>query len=126
MKLSDLRNFLCGALEARELSRLIQGEVVAFREASLKKGSVMSVILVEDSIGLRFGDAELKVLCGAFLEGQIDRWVLSYICDALLMSNSVVFLEDSIRDSVDVTTDPEVNGEVTEEMIRRIVATLGD
>ncbi|MBK6279264.1 MAG: hypothetical protein IPF57_14580 [Gammaproteobacteria bacterium] len=46
MKLSDLRNFLCGALEARELSRLIQGEVVAFREASLKKGSVMSVILV--------------------------------------------------------------------------------
>ena len=42
------------------------------------------------------------------------------------MSNSVVFLEDSIRDSVDVMTDPEVNGEVTEEMIRRIVATLGD
>jgi hypothetical protein len=126
MKLSDLKYFLSGNLAACELSSLIQDEVAAFRVASLKKGSVMNVVLINDSAEMRFGSTELIILCKAFLEKKIDHWIVSYICDALLMSNTVTFSDDTVRDSVDGMTDPEVNGLITEDKIKKTIATFSN
>jgi hypothetical protein len=121
MKLSILHSYLKDENLYLDLIIEADKEVKEFTRLSGKKGSSIPVILDEDVKSVTVGKNELRTVCTSFLEGHLDKYFVSYIADALSLSERVSFDNEAIREFFEEMTDPEINGELTKERVMEIL-----
>jgi hypothetical protein len=123
MELSKLHDFLEGKLTASEFSKEIKNEVAEYKEALKILGKSSPIYLNED-IQIEIGKTELGKLCQVFLSKKLNEYEISYITDALLLSNNIIFESEQIEELLELLTDPEINGTLTNEKVEEILAQV--
>ena len=120
MKLSFIQSFLVGKVPYEALKLTLSKEIDEYKSSAKEKGKTMPVYVDEDT-DILFAHADLNALGDAFLNGELDEIELNYLADALLLSNRVKFESDQISDKLGYFTDPEVNGQLTKEIVAEIL-----
>ncbi len=124
MKLSNIKSVFLGNMSLDAFKSSMQDEMKEYILLKSKRRSSMPVYLIEDG-ALTIGEKELRVLCEAYLNKDLNEMELNYIADALLLSNKVEFEEDEIADRIGYLTDPEINGHLTDEIVLEIMSAGG-
>ena len=96
-------------------------EILEYSKRSKIKGARIPIILLEDINYVLIGVNELMVLCNAYLNDKISKYHLSYIVDALQLSQKVEFVNEHIEDAFSFLTDPEVNGDINKDRVTEII-----
>ena len=115
-----LVDFFNRRLSAVEFSSLIGEEVNKYKEGYKTKGSTIPVYLSGNSEATVFTNDMVLTICDAFLNGTFSQWHVYYICDAILMSDSLLVKSEGLEEIVSSMTDPEINGELTDETVNEI------
>ena len=111
MKIENLVAFLSGTYDLKTLREEIAPEVKCATQQNKAQGS-SGPICVEGESGdsLRIGPDEVRRLCSAFADGPLSTEELSYIADAMQLSESIDWSDETLFDMVFVMSDPEING----------------
>src|SRR5688572_15340251 len=117
VKLSYIKSVFIGKSSLKEGKENISAEIKEYISSSREKGKTMSVYLAED-IDLSVGENELRILGEAFLNDELTALEISYIADALLLSNRVIFENEDVADRMGYLTDAEINGPINKEVVR--------
>lgn len=120
MKLSLLYDFFKGDKTPRELKDALLDEVTTYGAGLKKKGSSVPIYVTED-VKIFFGEKELSILGTCYLTHQLTDTEIGYIADALLLSESVEFKDEKVHESLELLTDPEINGALTEKSVRELL-----
>ena len=107
MNKADLIEYLNGLISAEELNSLISDEIIAFRKNLLIKGKSAQIIFYGDSERTNITKNHLRVICSDFLAGTSNEYFVSYIVDALLLSENSRFESEEIRERFEMLTDFE-------------------
>ena len=78
---------------------------------------------IESDIEITRGD--VATLCRAFLAGQIDTMQLSFVADAIQLADRVSLRDAWVADAVAECTDPEIQGEFTQDRARQVLSRAG-
>lgn len=109
-----------GELAYENLKLLLSKEMGEYLSGGKERGKSQPVYLDED-IDLFVGKRDLNVLCEAFLNGFLNEPEINYIADAILLSNRVVFESESVSDHIGFLTDPEINGSLSKEVVKKLI-----
>jgi hypothetical protein len=124
MNFESLNLFLIGITPADKFASEIRTEIEDFKKKSKIKGTSRPVYLYGGKEKIEIGRTEVLTICDGFLNDDLSKWHVYYICDALLMSELVFFTDEIVEDAVSIMTDPEINGEIDKEVVERIKKTL--
>lgn len=107
------------------LSQEIAEEVAAFRIGLKRKGSSTPVYVTEDIADFNIQVEHVRLLCEAVLKGELDSVALSYILNAVQLSQCFALSSESLEDLVARLSD-DAEGPATDEAIRMELASLAD
>ena len=126
MKMEHLAAYLQGAYDLRKLKREIAAEVQTTTQRSRQEGGPVPR-RVEEVFGETYaiGPNEVRCLCIAFIEGELDPGELAYISDALQLSESFIWLQEDLFDMVFEMSDPDINGPFTVASAEVMLDRLG-
>jgi hypothetical protein len=124
MKIDSLINYFIDKISADNLISEIDNDVSIYKTKAHIKGTSMPIQVENGSRKLSIGKKELLSLCNLYLNARLSNWHLYYLCDVILLSESFEFENDLIYDTISSMTDPEINGEVSIEMITKIRDSL--
>lgn len=113
----DLIDYLSGEISSSDLSSKIESEVVLFKKSLSKKGTSATVVYHGDNEKVNIERSHLEKIIRDFLNDNIDEYFISYIVDALLLSENTIFETEELKEEFEMLTDFEVNGYLTKEMI---------
>jgi hypothetical protein len=123
MTLSNIKKFLESNTDS-ELNNLklsISEEVNNYIK-QLKKGGASAPIYLEEDIDLTIEHKSLVRICQAYLSKKLTAFEVSYVVDALLMSERTIILNETTKEKLELLTDPEINGELSESEIIDILS----
>jgi hypothetical protein len=126
MNLSDFQSAVKGEMNLPDFFLKIKSEVDAYRSiiSSGKKGIKVPIYLEEDVDDFTLSANHVKKLGHSFLNKEIDVYELSYLADALTLSETISYDNENSKDAVYSFTDPEINGEITYESVQKIIDQL--
>ena len=124
MKLSSLRRFLDARLSATDFLSELAPELLAYREALAMRGGSAPVPVDEDR-DIEISRGDVGTLCRAFLARQLDATELSLIADVIQMAERVSLSDSWVANAVAECTDPEVQGEFTQDRAREVLSRAG-
>ena len=120
MKLSQIKEFFNRSITTAVLKESILNEVANFKASSIKGGGSASIILTED-IPLRVEKSDIANLCEAYIDSELSESEISYIMDALLLSDQVEFENEELKEVSETLTDPTVNGKLTKDTAMEVL-----
>ena len=126
MNLEHLAAYLQGTYDLRKLKREIAVEVQNSGQAGGSGGTPVAG-RVEEVFGETYaiGPNEVRCLCMAFIEGDLDAKELAYVSDTLQVSESFIWLREDLFDMVFEMSDPDINGPFTVESAEAMLDRLG-
>lgn len=119
MKLSEIHQLVNQEITPTEFLESNTSDLKEFEKRLKKRGSIVP-IRVDEDIEYVFKSENLGFLCKSFLSKSLSPIAISYIVDVLTLSDFVEF-EDEVADQIVLLTDPEINGELTEETVTEIL-----
>lgn len=123
MKCSELKSLLNKITTVEDFKNLIKLEVDQLRALASTKGSSLPILFVEDD-SLEIAPKDLLYLLSLFTERKLDAIELSYIVDAILLSDKVSLEDENLLELIEELTDFEVNGILTGERANEIINNL--
>ncbi len=123
MKLNDIKTILKDQGDIKVFKEQISQEIVEYRTGLIKKADIIPIVLIEDA-GLYLVKEDILLLCRWFLDNELSTWEIAYIVDGLLLSSRVVFESEMVLSSAEQLTDFQINGEVTNDTVNRIMREL--
>jgi hypothetical protein len=124
MKLTSLRRFLDAKMSAAEFLRELDPELSAYRHGLTERGRSVPVPVTEDR-DIEISRTDVATLCRAFLAGDLDTTQLSLIADVIQMADRVSIEDRWVADAVAECTDPEIQGEFTQDRARQVLSRAG-
>jgi hypothetical protein len=124
MHRDDLIEYLKGLKDPSELRKKIYHELGSFRKSLKVKGGSSNVYYDGDCERTFIGSKEIRRLCLDFLNKNVDEFFVSYIADALLLSENTVYESEHVREQLELLTDFEVNGHLSLESVKGIYQNL--
>ena len=119
MKLSDIYYLM--KLKKYSLNATVKEEIEIYRSRLSKKGSSISIILNED-IDLKVSFKDVQKLCKMFINNELSLIELSYISDALQLSERVIFDKEETKNLIEEMSDFEINGTFTINRAMKIIS----
>jgi len=127
MNLSNLMSFFEESMSAEEFAQIINNEVDIYKKACSKVGASAEVMFFDNANQkIEIDKKRLLLICCSYLNDALTEWDIYYICDALLLSEQIIFLSEDIREAIEEMTDPTVNGELTKERAANIGKTFSN
>ena len=123
MKISTLRNVLTGKSSVTDLKDEIKTELERYIKLSRKSGSSIPVRVQEDSDYI-FDSSALIGLCNFFIRQELDGYELSYIADAIHLSERITYKDKRIATYITEMTDPEINGPYTVNRAKKTIEEM--
>jgi hypothetical protein len=120
MKITDINDFLKSVISLSFFRTIIAKEVMDYKQQLQKKGSNVSITLNEGS-DIKIDASDVVFLCQHFLNHEMSEYELCYLIDALLLSSRVFFSDEDTKELIELLTDPEINGEFTNERITALM-----
>lgn len=120
MRITEINDFLKSVTPMSLFKNSIANEVIEYKKQLQKKGSSVSIHIIEDSY-INIDAYNIIFLCQLFLNKEMSEYELSYLTDALLLSSSVYFSNEETKNLFELLTDPEINGEFTTERITKLM-----
>jgi hypothetical protein len=121
MDRKDLIQYLNGQMDSSDFKIRIVDEVELFKKKLQIKGSSVPIIYNGDNIETEISYVHLKRLGEDFLNNKIDEYFISYIVDALSLSEYSQFESEELKDKFYALTDFEINGNLTKDIMSRIL-----
>ncbi len=112
MKLSKIKAFLEKQIVINKFKKEIAFEIIDYKKSISKKGGSTSIYLEEDC-DLYIGVNEAVFILQEYKKNRLDKYYISYIVDALLLSERVTFESDEFLELFETLTDPDVNGNLS-------------
>lgn len=119
MKLSDIYYLM--KLKKYSLNATVKEEIETYRSKLSKKGSSISIILNED-IDLKVSFQDVQKLCKMFVNNELSLIELSYISDALQLSERVIFDKEETKNLIEEMSDFDINGTFTINRAMKIIS----
>ena len=117
MNAESLAKFLKGRTRARDVAAEIQDEVGRYREGLARTGTSVPVIIVGDHSKIRVTASGFLEVCSGYLSGDLSKWDVHYICDALSLSDAE-FASERLRELLEEFANPEIRAEeITQEEV---------
>ena len=123
MKLSLLKDFFEDSIDSIQIIEFLKDEVSEYQEQIKKKGSSAPITVVTDSKFV-LGKAAVIKLCTAFKNADLSVQYIDYIVSGLQMCKQVEIVSHKIEVSLSLMCDPEVNGELTNQIADEIIFKL--
>lgn len=123
MKSSTIKKLFEGLLSYKDFFSMIEHEVNEYSSLSQKIGSTIPIHLDEDLEKFSVGPKDIESLCFAFLNNEISSYELSYLADALTLSEKITFKNENLIEVLEQLTDPETNG-TTPKMVESILKEI--
>ena len=120
MKLSEINDLLNSKLSLNSFKERNKDEFISFSSLQNKTGSSIPIILEEDISSLEINNSDVLCLCDFYIRGHLNNDELSYIVDALLLSEKVKVNDESLE-ILESMTDPSANGRFTTEEAQSII-----
>ena len=120
MRITEITDFLKSVMPLSLFKNIIANEVIEYKHQLQKKGSSVSIHIIEDS-DINLVAYNIVFLCQLFLNEEMSEYELSYLTDALLLSSRVYFSNEETKDLFELMTDPEINGDFTIERITELM-----
>jgi hypothetical protein len=120
----DLVEYLSGRKTYKELNENILEELKLFQSSLKVKGGSAYIKFDGDNQKTFISSEHIKRLCLDYLNKNIDDFFLSYIADALLLSENTVYENEDIREKLELFTDFEINGNLSKEIVKDIYYSL--
>jgi hypothetical protein len=124
MKLSELNNLLALNISISDFTKNINSEISDYKRNINKKGTSSPVLLQEDMDRLLITKSHVKFLCNAYLNNKMDEWELSYLAEAMLLSEKIDFDDEKTSEALYTLTDSEyfklINGKYIEKVIKEL------
>ena len=126
MKLSEIQTAMEDGKSVLDFFLKIKTEVDTYRSlvSSGKRGSVIPICLEEDLDELLLTADNVKKIGYSFLNDEIDSYALSYLADALTLAENISYDNENSKEAICSFADPEINGEITYEKVRKAIETL--
>lgn len=124
MNLLNLREFFLDNRTAAEIREEINSEVETFRLRSAKIGSSNPIYVTDDNFHFTVTNENIKRLCNAYLDGEINQWHLIYICNSIELSTSFSIDNEKVEDAVFELSSPEINSPITPSLVKSICNDL--
>jgi len=126
MKLSEFQSTVKEEMCFSDFFLKIKNEVDAYGELISwdKKGIRIPIYLEEDVDEFILTANDVKKLGQAFLNKQIGIYELSYLADALTLSEMISYENENSKEAIYSFTDPEINGEITFESVQKTIDEL--
>lgn len=125
MKISDLHQLIksldCLISAKVEMAKTLQNN----QSLEKKKGVSINIHLDDDFPQVLFTKFDIANLCKAYILDLLNQKELSLLSDMFLLSNSIEFQEEKIREILENMTDPEINGSFTKNDANDILIELG-
>ncbi len=120
MKLSSIGALLKGQMSSAEFKFEIFEEIGRYSSALKKPGGSVPINVEEDQ-DIIVRSKDVSVLCVLYVSGMLSSIEISYLADALQLSERVDFSDDDVGSYIDEMTDSEVNGVFTKERALEIM-----
>jgi hypothetical protein len=117
MKISIIAKLLNNEIDVFKFKEIINNEILEYSNLLKKKGSSISIFLIEDD-NILIKSRDFNFLCNLFLEDKLDNYEILYIMDALSLSSNIQFENEKIRESVEEFGFTE-NGNLSKDSVRK-------
>lgn len=124
MHREDLVEYLRGIKTSQELKEIISEELKSFQSSLKVKGGSSYIRYDGDNQKTFISSEYIKRLCLDYLNKSIDDFFVSYIADALLLSENTIYENENIKEQLELLTDFEVNGNLSEVNVKQIYHNL--
>lgn len=124
MHREDLVEYLRGIKTSQELKEIISEELKSFQSSLKVKGGSSYIRYDGDNQKTFISSEYIKRLCSDYLNKSIDDFFVSYIADALLLSENTIYENENIKEQLELLTDFEVNGNLSEVNVKQIYHNL--
>jgi hypothetical protein len=114
----NLINYLNEKKSARSFSNEIANEISLFKKALSIKGKSVNISLENDYSEFVVNYTHLEKIYQDFINDEIDVYFLSYISDAILLSNHSTFQDEVLMELFESLTDFEDRRMITKEYIK--------
>ncbi|MHA4740646.1 hypothetical protein [Dyadobacter sp. MSC1_007] len=121
MRLSEIRSLIKDDKYYIQFNTSIQPEIESYGALLKKKGVSVPILLIEDII-FQVGINQCRMLCILFLQSKIGQMGLSYIANALQLSENVTFLNEQTAQIIGEMAEDGVDGTFTLERANEIVS----
>ncbi|HLY68962.1 MAG TPA: hypothetical protein VKR53_04490 [Puia sp.] len=121
MHRKDLIQYLNEQMDSSDFKAIVSEEVQSFKKNLQIKGGSVPIIYDGDNIETKITYAYLKRLGEDFLHDQLDEYYISYIVDALSLSEHSQFESEELKEKFYALTDFEVNGHLTKSFMMQIL-----
>ena len=98
MHQEQLIAYLNNKMEVSNWKLCLQEELDSYKIGLKKLGSSIPIKYDGDTEKIFIGYKEIKKLCDDFRNGIIDEYFISYVADALLLSENSVFESEEVKD----------------------------
>ena len=120
MDKEDLIDYLKSQLNTEFFRNGISKELESFRNSLKEKGRSARIVYNGDRSKTNITKAHLKKICSDYSNSLVDDLFVSYIVDALLLSENSIFETEELREKFELLTDFEINGKLTKERMSEI------
>lgn len=124
MLLSKIKELFSYHTTLRDFKKNIESEIHQYEKNLAKKGSSSPILLTEDIQSINIRSQDVKFICEAFLNSQIDKWELNYLAEGIMLSERSHFENDAVKEAFDSLTDPEFFQLVSARYIKQILDDL--
>ncbi|MFQ5963915.1 MAG: hypothetical protein ACE5KZ_06495 [Candidatus Scalinduaceae bacterium] len=123
MKLSKLKKYLRCNLAISEFKTSIKDEIKHYEKLAKKKGSSIPIDVVEDD-ELSIDKEDISKICDDYINEDLSVSEISYISDAMQLSEKIYIENNYLLDFIFEMSDPEVNGLFTKERALEIIKKI--
>lgn len=120
MRSSDLKNLFAGKIDVLSFKKLVGEEVIQYERLHAKKGSSIPIELIENE-KLFFGKHEFLFLCESYIVEALNKFEISYITEAILLSTNVEFENGLIEEYLDLFSYLEDDERLSKEDILKMI-----
>ncbi len=124
MNAVSLIEFLSGRLLPENFCKQIDDEVRKYKDSYKVRGSSIPIFLSDNVEKFIITKNEVIRICDTFLIGILSNWHVYYICDAIQLSTELLIENERLAGLISSMTDPEVNGDLTDETVNEIKELL--
>lgn len=124
MHRDDLVEYLNGVKDSDELMESISEELKSFRSSLKIKGGSSYIRYDGDNQKTFITSGHVKRLCLDYLNKNADDFFVSYIADALLLSENTIYENENIKEQLELLTDFEINGHLSSDSVKNIYENL--
>lgn len=102
---TDLVDYFNEKLDAQIFYNHIKDELDNYKNGLEKKGSSIPIRLDGDVDMFKISKSHLEKLNGDYSSNKVDCYFISYIADALLLSENSLFENDDLKDDFESLTE---------------------